>query len=147
MKLENFMLNGDALTPTLAYDAEANHLLFAGRSLPEFANPVYDPVKHWLKKHTGQFGNELKVTFMLEFINSTSLKELATIMQQLEKEVKHGTRIQIWWYYEQFDEDMRETGCDLQELFTELQLTLVAIPDEDENDMTARAKLLLRKLP
>jgi hypothetical protein len=146
-KKEDFLIESTKTTPLMTYEADANHMKLVGRSLPEDAVGTYARVLKWFKQFRGQLGPRFELTIMLEYINSTSLKELSTMFMALDEEAKEGTEVVVHWYYEEFDDDLKDTGMDLGDLFYRLRFEMVAIPDDDEDDMITRSKLLLRKLP
>lgn len=143
---QDFLIKGTATIPTLSYDAESNHLCISGRSLPENAVMEYAFIHGWMKQHHGTFGQQMKVTVLLEYINSTSLKELSVFFLALDQEARSGTRVTVQWCYEEFDEDMKDTGYDLMDVFGHIRFEMEAIPDDDENDILNRSKLLLQKV-
>lgn len=142
---QDFLIKGTATTPTISYDAESNHLYISGRSLPENAVVEYAFIHDWMKQHHGTFGQQMKVTVMLEYINSTSLKELSVFFLALDQEARSGTGVTVQWYYEEFDEDMKDTGYDLMDVFGHIRFEMVTLPEDDVNDMLTRSKLLLQK--
>jgi hypothetical protein len=55
-------------------------------------------------------------------------------MRKLDKRVRKGQKIEIFWYYEEEDEDMMETGEDLSDLLMAIDINILEYVEGDEID-------------
>jgi SiaC family regulatory phosphoprotein len=97
-------------TPSIVLDAEKHAFEFSGKSLPEDVTTFYGPVLAWLNKYGEAPKPKTTVDFKLVYFNTASSKLILDILFLLEKIHEGGTPIQIYWYYEEEDEDMKEAG-------------------------------------
>ena len=81
-----------------------------GRSIVEDSFKFYEPVLQWVQ---GSTCNALKVDIKLEYINTSSSKQIFNLL----KKIRENSSIQdvnVHWYYEEGDEDTFELGKDLE---------------------------------
>lgn len=113
-------------SPEVILDSQENIFKISGESRPENAGLFYEPILNWLeeyKKHIywikGEFNKTPKINFEfhLEYFNSTSAKYILDIMNVLSLMKKdEGIDIMMYWYYDEMDEDMLDSGKELSSL-------------------------------
>ncbi|MCR5455207.1 MAG: DUF1987 domain-containing protein [Bacteroidales bacterium] len=100
--------------PLMIFDKENGRFLIEGRSLPEDADAVYEPVLDWLDDYAKEPNPETKMIFNLEYYNSASLRKIADILKRLKTIGDDtGTDVSVVWYYEDGDESSYENAEDL----------------------------------
>jgi hypothetical protein len=102
-------------SPKIVLDAEESIFLIEGPSYPADAFDVYECVLQWLELNNYQFESQLNCEFKFNVMSSASRKFVLEILMGLEKASLKNGNILIMWYYEEFDDDMREAGIDLSE--------------------------------
>ncbi len=107
-------------TPYIFCDAQKGEVRIVGRSLPEDSNHFYNPVLEWLEDFKESDYPSLKVTFYLDYFNTSSAKSLYSVMQLLNEMLSKGKQISMNWHYDSDDEDMKDLGEEHAELFPEL---------------------------
>ncbi|NBC82698.1 MAG: DUF1987 domain-containing protein [Bacteroidetes bacterium] len=112
----SIQIEGTKKTP--AFKLEGNIMELSGRSIPEDAIEYYAEITNLLKKHLQEHGDKFIVNLRLDYINSASKKSLMQMIKYLEKVSQSGQQIVVNWYYDQTDEDMRESGEDLKAMLT-----------------------------
>jgi len=95
--------------PGMYYDPGNNMLTIEGRSIPENAESVYQPVKEWIKDYFNE-SDVLNIKIILEYINSGSSKHMLDVLKMLKAYYKHGKKLKIKWLYEEDDESILELG-------------------------------------
>lgn len=114
--MESLRLEATKQTPLVKFDSETGILEFKGRSTPE--NPVeyYKPIVDWLEKYSVSPKPKTVFHVQLEYFNTSSSKCLLDVMKKLSAIHKAGNAVEFNWWYEEDDEDMKETGEDYQDV-------------------------------
>lgn len=123
-------------SPKITYDFEKHIFEIGGFSRMENVRAFYQLFFDWLEKHRVEIlaaitpKSRLKVEIKLIYFNSTSLKCFLEILVQFKKlYVQTDARgslynIEIFWYFEEGDEDMIEMGEDYSDVI-EIPFTFV----------------------
>lgn len=130
LSMENLQIKGTIKSPTLIFNFEEGVLNISGRSHPEHAINIYEPALLWLDEYAKNPKPQTTVNVSLEYFNTSSSKVIFDIFRRLEKIHIAGNKINVKWYYEQDDDDLREEG----EMFSELvkvPLELVSVKEFD----------------
>ena len=96
-------------SPEIILDAENFLLKISGPSFPEDAYETYQPIMRWL---TAVKESIVKLTCEFDFtiLSSASNKLLFEVLLKLEDLYQNGKDVVIFWYHDDFDEDMQEEG-------------------------------------
>ncbi len=113
-------------TPNILFDPEKGIFEMKGNSRPEDVRTFYYPVLEALRTYFDQLTEQgknniyddvpFKGIFQLQYFNSSSAKFIADILLLLKEFADKNTNIEIQWYYEEGDDDMKEVGTDLSEM-------------------------------
>lgn len=95
--------------PGIKYEKEADTLFINGRSIPENPESVFKPLRDWVVNYF-QSSDSLKMSIILEYINSGSSKHLIEILKVLKQFQNQGKELIITWFYEEDDEAIMELG-------------------------------------
>ena len=96
-------------SPEITLDSENYVLKISGPSFPEDAFETYQPVMMWLKA-IKESVVKLSCEFDFSILSSASNKLLFELLLKLEDMYQSGKDIAIFWYHDDFDEDMQEEG-------------------------------------
>jgi hypothetical protein len=107
--MEKIVIPRSKSSPEVIMDYENGLLEIIGESYPENSLGFYKPVYDWLNKCI-QDKIQLKVNFKLNYFNTSSSKCVIDILDSLDKYFVNAGKVEINWYYEEDDEDMKETG-------------------------------------
>ena len=66
--------------------------------------------------------------FKLEYFNTSSTLVIRNLIRDLS-ENETGTNLKIKWFYEKYDEDMKEAGEEFKLLFHKLDFNLVEVEE------------------
>lgn len=106
---------------TPAITLKDNLLSIRGRSIPLSEAKFYDPYIEWAKEVTSE---SLTVEIKLEFMNSSSIKKLLLLLRNLDAN-KNVVLLNIDWFYEVGDDELKEHGLVLGKLLKRATLRII----------------------
>ena len=127
--MTNLYIPRTAKTPDIFFDLELGNFEIKGRSIPENSIDFYSQVMQWLDEYEKAPSPQTELIVKLEYFNTSSSKCLIDIFRRLEKLHHHGSEVKVLWYYEEEDEDMKESGEDFREL-VKMPVSLQAISSD-----------------
>jgi hypothetical protein len=138
--MQKLNIEQTALTPRIRFSPEENIFLIRGTSSPEDVRALYYPVIDWVRNFTeealqGRFKsfnalNPLRFQIDLNYFNSSSAKFFYDILIELNKLPPAGLPVNIEWYYNAEDTDMKEAGADIS-LLVGMEFTYIEKPSEN----------------
>ena len=130
--MNNLFIPRTSKTPDIFFDAERGILEVKGRSIPENSVAFYAPVMQWLDEYEASLPPETKLVVRLEYFNTSSSKCLIDIFRKLETLHRENNPVKVVWYYEEEDEDMKESGEDFRDLVSmPVELQTIVAEDQD----------------
>jgi hypothetical protein len=106
--MEALIIEATPKTPRVILDPVENHFEISGMSLPENVVKTYDPIIKWVDENMGKVkGDPIVFKFKLDYLNSASAKMISVILTKLEEDYKSDLPIEIEWYYNADDDDIR----------------------------------------
>ncbi len=107
--MEELIIEPTKYSPRVDLNPEGN-ICITGRSIVEDSYAFYKPVLDWAKSSTC---NKLKVEIKLEYINTSSSKQIFTLLNLLHE---NGSiqNVNVHWYYEEGDDDTFELGKEFE---------------------------------
>ncbi len=113
-----FHVEPTKLTPEINFNSEQGILEFKGRSSPEnsiqFYSHINEKLDQYIQSENGSA--ELVVNFEFDYFNSSSSKCLWDVFKKLIIIREKGKKVTVNWFYEEDDEDMKESGEDFRDL-------------------------------
>ena len=113
-------------TPSVLLDHNQNLIEFEGDSRPEDVQKFYAPIMDWFdnyEKHlfyikdTTPKDVTTTCNFKFEYFNSSSAKYVMDIILKLgEITSKNEVTLIMNWYYDEQDEDMKESGEEFEDM-------------------------------
>lgn len=117
MKETILKIEPTSVTPFFQLDLKNRVMKFKGRSSPSDSRSFYYPI---LRKIEDLFRKKsaysLTVNFAFEYFNTSSSKCLFDILKRLANYKLNGADVIINWFYDEYDEDMREAGEDYEDV-------------------------------
>ena len=95
---------------------EPGRIFAMGRSIPENPGDFYRAIQAWITDYSKKYRGSTRITLGFEYINTSSMKWVYTILRELSMVKEISLNATITWYYEQGDEDMKELGYILKSL-------------------------------
>ncbi|HXB13194.1 MAG TPA: DUF1987 domain-containing protein [Bacteroidia bacterium] len=114
--METLLIKATARTPAIKFDPIQGKLEIKGRSIPENAAEFYKPLIEGLNKYVINPKPVIQVDIQLEYLNTDSARCILNIFRLLESLQAKGNQVNINWYYEKDDLDMKEVGEDFREM-------------------------------
>ena len=111
-QIPSLNIKGSLKTPDIRYSPEKNNLVISGKSIPENHNAFFEPVFEWLQKFKANPPEKTEINVQLEYFNTSSSKTFLKIFKALERVKSRNKNIEVNWYYEEDDLDMKECGLD-----------------------------------
>lgn len=113
--MKDIFVKQTSKTPEIRFMAKKGLLELRGVSIPEDAENIYLPLIKWVEDYVKVTKNKMTTfSFKLIYFNTTTSDYLVGILRQLKLLFKKSQQVKIVWYYEEEDEDMRETGNHFQ---------------------------------
>lgn len=116
--METITIEESSKTPYIYMDADKGLIEIKGRSIPENSIEFYKPLINWLTEYSEQEQKTTQIKIKLEYFNTSSSKCILDLFKRLEQMYRNGWTIEIYWYYDEDDEDMFESGEDYQSILT-----------------------------
>jgi hypothetical protein len=113
--MNDLILNPSRDTLSIICNYQTGMIELEGISYPQDAADFFNPIYEWLEIYIEQVGGSITLNLRINYLNTSSTKCLFDFIDRLEEYYKEGKEVKINWYYEQDDEDIRETGLEFQE--------------------------------
>ena len=104
------------VTPFFQLDLKSGTMEFRGRSSPSASRSFYYPIMEYLEKVFNKGTKTRTANFAFEYFNTSSSKCLFDILKKLAQYKSQGANVTINWIYDEFDDDMKETGEDYEDI-------------------------------
>lgn len=114
--MEKFLQEGGIDVPQIEMDPREGLFEIKGRSFPEDTVGVYMPVIDWIDQYSNNAAEKTKLTFELDYFNSSTYKAFLNILLRLEKIQEQAKSVSVIWRYNERDLDMKEAGEEFAEL-------------------------------
>ena len=108
--MKQIPIEATANTPGVVYDAEAGFICIEGRSIPENPSEFYGRLSDWTLGILSKPYPEILMEFRLDYINSSSAKQILNYFKGIRDRVFDGCVCNIIWYFEDDDESIMELG-------------------------------------
>jgi hypothetical protein len=121
---EKYNIDPTRRSPWIVF--ERGSLFIMGRSIIENPSEFYEPALKWVASFTREWTGKTKIKLGFEYINTGSTKWLYILIRELSELRDIPENLEINWYYEKGDEDMRDLGNILKSL-VECQFKMVEV--------------------
>jgi len=123
--MNNLKINAGKDTLSVACDSTTGIIEMSGISYPQDAADFFNPVFDWLETYINEVAGQVLLNLYIDYLNTSSTKCLFDFIDGLEDYYKLGNTVQVNWYHEPYDEDMKETGLEFQE---DIGLPFIVLP-------------------
>lgn len=123
--METYKVSGNNFIPDVCLDKDRGIFVIGGRSLPENANAIYAPIIEWWENYIADPNANTLIDLGFEYINSSSMNQIARIMALLNTIHDKKSRILVRWHYNKYDTDSKNQAERLSKM-TKFSFTLVA---------------------
>jgi len=117
--MENFIIEGTHIVPTINFDSDTGVLKINGRliSISGQEYQYFRPLIDWINKYSLEPAKKTNLDIDLEYCSSGGMKVIFQLFKILEKMYNDGNDVSIVWHYYIDDEDSEEKGSQFQRLF------------------------------
>ena len=129
--MENIYIKGshDAyFIPTVNFNAETGVCILAGESYLEETIKFYTPLFNWINEFAGQKEKSIKFNFKLTYFNTSSSKCIVDILNMLKKYKNAKGEVEVFWHYDDMDEDVEEELEEVEDFMLETGLDIKLVP-------------------
>jgi len=104
--LNNFTLEQTAKTPQIDLNQLSGELILSGRSIPENAAKIYEPVLNWVREYVMKAKPITNLRLNLEYFNTSSMMWLSRILSVLKKinDPEYILYVHLYMPVEEYDE-------------------------------------------
>ncbi len=139
-KLKDLIIEKTSKTPQIELKSDSGELSLTGKSMPENASRVYEPVLTWVNSYVLQAQPVTNLRFKLEYFNTSSLLWVSKTIKALTRISNPDYRLLVHIYIplEEYDDmrgdsDLRDSFSPftdiLQDSIPEVSLKLYATDD------------------
>jgi hypothetical protein len=114
--MENLYIAPTIRTPEVKFEYSKGELELIGRSIPEHAMQYYTPLFTWIDNYLSKPKETTKLNVKMEYFNTSSSKCILEIIKKLKTLSLNNHKLEINWYFEEDDIDIKRAGEDFQVL-------------------------------
>ncbi|MCX6153008.1 MAG: DUF1987 domain-containing protein [Candidatus Kapabacteria bacterium] len=116
--MENLFIESSKKTPLINFDCKSGVCQLKGRSIPEDTFNFYQPVISWISDYVQIPLPVTQIKMELDYFNTSSSKFLLELFKKFKEVKEYNTdySLQVEWYYEDGDEEIKEIGEDFKEI-------------------------------
>lgn len=104
-------------TPEIVFNPTEGNYSIKGISIPEDAPAFYRSSIEWINQFKNSSETDVNLNIFLNYYNTGSLKSLVDMLKAFVKLKKENNKnLTINWYYEAYDDDMKDKGKELSEI-------------------------------
>jgi hypothetical protein len=116
--MEKLAISETKDSPNVLLDPKTNVFSIAGVCHPENVTKFYEPIIEWIERYKKEISETkatkpIQLSLFFKYINSASYKYLLTFLQLIESFTTMGVAVNVTWYYEPEDVDMRDAGIEI----------------------------------
>lgn len=97
-------------TPAVKFDKDSGIIEISGMSYSEDTFAFYEPIFAWINEYIQNPNVLTNFNMKIKYFNTSSVKCLFDILEIFSKLSKSGKNVNINWFYEEEDEEMKDTG-------------------------------------
>jgi hypothetical protein len=149
--IKSIFIEGTAKTPQIDFNQLAGELILFGKSIPENAAKIYEPLLDWINEYVKSPRPTSNLRFNLEYFNSASSLWFAKMVKALSKINKDDYVLLIHYYFDVEDYDNLDTE-DLKDLVgsfvdnisnTKISIGLKTYAIEDQGEIVKESLIFI----
>lgn len=111
-----FYIQGTKTTPYALMNN--GHMKIVGKAFPVEEQPFFGQMNKNISRYIRKPANKTSVDISLTNVNASSKKAIVELLKQLEKINNQGFEVEVNWWYEIEDEDVKELGEIFKSMFS-----------------------------
>jgi hypothetical protein len=116
--LDHLDIPATASSPQVRTDPDAGLISLAGESYPENSFEFYRPLGAWVAAFLARDGRPLTLEVRLTYLNTSSIKCLIDLLDELEDAHRSGRSVALNWFYDLEDDRAMELAEEFKEDLT-----------------------------
>jgi hypothetical protein len=111
-----FYIQGTKTTPAALMND--GHMKIIGKAFPVEEQPFFGQINKNISRYIRKPANKTSVDISLTHVNASSKKAIVEFLKQLEKINMQGFEVEVNWWYDIEDEDVKELGEIFKSMFS-----------------------------
>jgi len=116
----DFNLKATQKTPEISCDINLGKITIKGICTPEDVIDFFQPLKNWIDDFGDSAADKLEISVFLDYFNTSTSRILLNLFRSALNLDEKGKQVNIYWNYENDDDDMKEAGEDYQSILGDL---------------------------
>ena len=113
--MTDFSIAGTQSTPEIRSDWDNGILYLQGDSYPENSYELFSQVIEWIEQFLTTADRPLKLNLQLLYLNTSSIKAMMDIFDDLEAAHVEGKQVSVDWHYDKRNERVAELAEEFKE--------------------------------
>ncbi|MCH9697620.1 MAG: DUF1987 domain-containing protein [Gammaproteobacteria bacterium] len=113
--MNDLMISAGKDTLGVSCDYSTGLIEMEGISYPEDAAEFFNPVFEWIDSYIEHVKGPIEMNLRISYLNTSSTKCLFDVIDRIEEYYKQNNSVQVNWYHEEDDEDIREIGLEFKD--------------------------------
>ena len=150
MELSNLQIEAGKNTPEIDFNPKSGLFMLKGKSIPENATKIYEPIIKWCKEYIVKPAEETNLHLNLEYFNTASSIWIARMVQSLSQIDDFNKLLLVHLYFdiEEFDEmeeeDLKEAIAPATKVLDDTKVSIgVKIYGTDSGGIILKEKMVL----
>ncbi|WP_068638156.1 biofilm regulation phosphoprotein SiaC [Thauera butanivorans] len=113
--MQDIHLPGTTSTPSIQTDWQSGRVSLCGDSYPEDAFEFFEPLLNWINGYVAISESPLILELSLLYINTSSIRMLMDLFDDMESAHRAGKKVSLIWYYDAENERVAELAEEFRE--------------------------------
>lgn len=113
--MDNLIITQSSSSPAIAADWNTGVISMKGDSYPENSFELFQPLIDWVEAFLAQANRPLQLDLELVYLNSSSIRAMMDIFDQMEVAQKNGQAVNVRWIYEAANERVGQLAEEFRE--------------------------------
>ncbi|HBX49803.1 MAG: hypothetical protein A2275_04450 [Bacteroidetes bacterium RIFOXYA12_FULL_35_11] len=119
--MEALIIEATPNTPKVTLNPAEKIFNITGESRPENVKDFYEPILKWFENYLAELKSQgntkaFSLRLFLEYFNSSSAKYMLNLSKKMYEFIAAGIPVSIDWCFIEDDEDMKETGEEIERM-------------------------------
>ncbi|MBA4321571.1 MAG: hypothetical protein C0408_02015 [Odoribacter sp.] len=149
-ELKNIFIDSTEKTPQVDFNILTGELILAGRSIPENATEIYEPLYRWVNEYINNSRPTTNLRLNLEYFNTASSIWIARIVKSLSKiqNPENVLFIHLYFHIEEFDnmeiEDIKDALSPVVDIVSNSTISIgIKIYGTDDKGVILKESMVL----
>lgn len=113
--MNNLVIAKSSSSPAISADWTAGVIHMKGDSYPENSFDLFQPLIDWVEAYLAKAGRPLHLELELVYLNTSSIRSMMDIFDQMESAHKKGQTVTVRWTYEAANERVGQLAEEFRE--------------------------------